>query len=1029
MALKQYIALNNNALVGKFASVLSSEDALFAPTFICIGHSSSKDWLVEELVSKMNIVGNCVFQKQHDLVHMVHTTLTEDESKKELYQTDHLQWFIFSILRSERFRTLFPQISEYYKDDMLMQFTLAEKVTDLFSAYQDTAIDVIELFKYKTDNKLHFDWQQYIWRELQALTEGKFASLPVVYQEIQHFLEKEERQNHLELKIPNIHVFGEMEFSPEFVQFLSTIGAYTNVSVYRVQLAKGQDVSRFAKNNSSFSRKIEKLFNDLEVEVIENQSSEAGMTLLDAVKAEIEIGETKLEYTFNPSDDSISIANCFTEYREVEALWNYLVLQFEKNKDLALKDVCVVVPNIEKYAPAIKAVFKNDKVSMDYTFYDSSSKIQDSPYKALLALYEFDEEDFTSKNVFSLLEFKYIREQFGFSEDLSIIKKAINEAAIYHGFEGDSNLETNYVSWKNGLKRLIMGACIEKTDQAITVVGEKFYPVSEFEDRSLYELIRLNHLVESLHCFLEERKESKTLTEWQTSIKNTIEVFLNVNEYEPSNFDKKLEQLVKSGALIPNESIAFNVIKYYLKKIFENQELSQRIGFGGIRIVSPNPYMVTAFKINCFLGLNGSDFLRSFKKLSFDLRNKEQITLSNELDKHLFLSLIQGAKEKLYLSYIGQSTKDNSTIPASTLVEDLLAVCKKWKISAKNFVIKHPLHSFSNKYNTTNFPELIRYQESTDNVKALRTDSITTTTTTKEIFNRDKKGRIIIQLHDLIRFMEDPIRHYYNKILGIYYSDKSIDLVESEFFDLGHLEKWAIKNSILQGELKQELDEQVMYDRLKMNGQFPLKNLGERIKQSISVEADKVVEKVKTHLSIGNPSSLIIRIELNENYVIEGSADSIFGDKFLFATVSGDKWKYQVRAVIQFLAVIIASEERINKGIYVSKDKTKELVGNADNAKAILKKLCIYYEEGTLNLKHFSVEFEDSLFSLFEEERTIESFIESLNNIINDSYSYVNPSEYFVRELNNGSMSNQNAMDTFSNHFQLLRELLTTSII
>jgi exodeoxyribonuclease V gamma subunit len=277
--------------------------------------------------------------------------------------------------------------------------------------------------------------------------------------------------------------------------------------------------------------------------------------------------------------------------------------------------------------------------------------------------------------------------------------------------------------------------------------------------------------------------------------------------------------------------------------------------------------------------------------------------------------------------------------------------------------------------------------------------------------------------------MEDPIRHYYNKILGIYYSDKSIDLVESEFFDLGHLEKWAIKNSILQGELKQELDEQVMYDRLKVNGQFPLKNLGERIKQSISVEAHKVVEKVKTNLSIGNPSSLIIRIELNENYVIEGSADSIFGDKFLFATVSGDKWKYQVRAVIQFLAVIIASEERINKGIYVSKDKTKELVGNADNAKAILKKLCIYYEEGTLNLKHFSVEFGGSLSSLFEEDKTIEAFIKSLYNIIDDSYSHANPSEYFMRELNNGSMSNQNAMDTFRNHFQLLRELLTTSII
>ena len=1025
MVLKQYIASNNHLLVKKLSSVLSNENELFAPTFICIGHSSSKDWLIEELVQQIDIVGNCVFQKQHELIDMIHTSLIGNISKKELYHSDHLQWFIYSILRSSDFRTAFPEISVYYEDDSFMQYTLAEKITGLFSSYQETAIDLIDSFNSDLNVLLHFDWQQYIWKELQRITENKFSSLPKVYREIDEILKIEERQKYLLTKIPNIHIYGDLNYTPEFIQFLSTIGKYTNVSIYRINFFNDKNTSRFVKNNNTFSNNNNLLFAGIEADFLEDNSILLKETLLGRVQDEIEKGELETDFNYKNDDDSIKIANCFTEYREVEALWHYLIDQFDKNKDLALRDICVIVPNIDKYAPAIKAVFKNEKVSLNYTFYDSSSKIQDSPFKALIALYDFDSDEFTSKQVFSLLEFKYIRERFGFIEDLSIIKKAIDDASIFHGYDGDEKFETQYISWKHGLKRLIIGSCIEKSDEIINDIGESFYPVSEFEDQSLYELIKLNQFVEFLYCFSEERKAERTLAEWQSSIKKTIEDFLNVSEYEPSNFDRKLEQLVKSNEVIPNEKIEFNVIQYYLKKLFENQELSTFTGFGGIRFVSPNPMMVTSFKINCFLGLNGSDFPRTFKKLSFDLRKEEQITTSNDLDKHLFLSLIQGAKEKLYLSYIGQSSKDNSVIPKSTLVEDLLSVCKKWKVTEKNIVVKHPLHSFSNKYNTLSFPELIRYDDNSDTMTELLIDTNTKKT---EVLKRDKRGRIIIPLYDLTRFTEDPVKHFYTKVLGIYYSNRSIDLVESELFDLDNLEQWSIKNAILQGELTQDFNEQEFYKRLKRTGLFPLKNLGERVKKSISKEAYNVIESIKEKVDLDSQKTISIYLELNDKYVIEGTIDSIFDDTFLFATVSSDKWKYQLRSVIQFLTVIISSDNRISNGYYVSKDKTKSMKCTFENAQTYLLQLCSNYEEGSSNLIHFSADFGDELIEVFESEITEEEFVDSLQGIINKERSYVNPSEYFMRELNNGSITNQKSIDTFKKYYMFINELLTSTL-
>lgn len=1025
MAIKQYIGANNNVLVKKLAEIISSEKALFAPTFICIGHTSTKDWLVEELVQQLGIVGNCIFQKQHVLIQMIHATLSENNTKKEVYQSDHLQWFIFNILRSDGFRSTFPEISVYYGDDSLMQYTLAEKVTELFDAYQETALNIIDSFNSGNDENIHFKWQQYIWKELQNLTENKFAALPGIYQEINEALTSKEKQECLQAKIPNIHIYGDLDYTPEFIQFLTVLANYTNVSIYRIHLSNDQITSRFVKNNCAFSEKNNSLFEGMSPEYLELQSMQSKDTLLSSVQAEIEKGDQTTNYIFNSDDDSIKIANCFTEYREVEALWNYLIHQFNHNKELALREVCVIVPNIEKYAPAIKAVFNNKKVSLDYTFYDSSSNIQDSPYKALLALYDFDSEEFTSKQVFSLLEFKYIREKFGFNEDFSIIKKAINDASIYHGYEGEKVYETNYVSWKNGLKRLIMGACIEKTDEVIRNIGDDFYPVSEFEDQSMYELIKLNHFVDALQCFSKDCNQTRNLADWQTFVKKTIEDFLNVSEYEPANFDRKLEQLVTSSEVIPLEKIEFNVIQYYLKKLFENQELSDRIGFGGIRFVSPNPRMVTSFKINCFLGLNGSDFPRSFKKLSFDLRKKEQIITSNDLDKHLFLSLIQGTKEKLYLSYIGQSTKDNSVIPASTLMEDLLSVCTKWKVTAKDLIVKHPLHAFSNKYNNPNFPGLIRYDSDSDATSELRID---TKPTKNELLKRDKQGRIIIPLHELVRFIEDPLKHFYTKVLGIYYTDSSIDLAECELFDLDPLAQWSIKNTILQGELTREFHEEEMYQQLKMNGHFPLNNLGERIKKSISSETHKVIDSIKTNVNLDSQESFKLYLELNNKYVIEGNIDTVFKDTFLFATVSGDKWKYQLRAVIQFLSVIISSDNRISKGYYFSKNTTKSMACTNEDAQVFLLQLCDFYEEGSSNLNHFSVDFNYELTTVFENEITPNQFEAALNGKINAYMSNVNPSEYFMRELNNGSMSSQTAMDTFKKYYLFINKLLTSTL-
>ena len=62
-----------------------------------------------------------------------------------------------------------------------------------------------------------------------------------------------------------------------------------------------------------------------------------------------EESEDKLSVT--PNDESILINNCHGHMREVEVLRDYLLRRFEENSSLQPKDVLVMMPSPEEYAP------------------------------------------------------------------------------------------------------------------------------------------------------------------------------------------------------------------------------------------------------------------------------------------------------------------------------------------------------------------------------------------------------------------------------------------------------------------------------------------------------------------------------------------------------------------------------------------------------------------------------------------------------------------------------------------------------
>jgi exodeoxyribonuclease V gamma subunit len=1027
MSLKTYTSSDNKVLATKLAGEVGMIKNIFQKHFIVTGHTSTNDFLTQTIAHQNGIAAHLDFKSPSKFVEMVYSILEAGPKRKELFKSHQLVWLIDSVLSNQNLllSSDFAKINNYIGSDTQKRFALAEKIAGLFQSYQEDTPEIIKAWNsgevyYRGEELLDDEvWQRVIWLEISKILGERFPDLTKVYARIHEKMLSAEGQQLLQDKLPSVSFFGNLAYTSEIVNLLKLLGDFIDISIFHPSFQQNEE-NRFVQNFGQMIKKQHELLQEFSAEQLEIQQNNQVSTL-GILQQKIKGSYAARKHTL---DDSIVVANSFTVNREIEAFYHYLILQFHEDEDLMKRDICVITPNIDLYSPAIQAFFTNKNFEIDYTLYDTSHKIQASPYSAIEALFQLESDDFTSKKVMSLLDFNYIRDKFGIIEDQSALKRAVKLANIRHGMMGNKEIETDLVSWSYGLKRLIYGFCLAPKQDEVSFDDASFFPVDQFEESETRELMRFVNFVDALYKWLENRDEAKTLNEWLEFIeKDTIDLFIDFKEIETNKFRRVLGDL-KETANYYTQKISFRTIRYYLLGQLNQMEGGERKGYGGVQFVSPNTYLSNPAKIYAFLGMNGKDFPRQDHQLSFDLNRKDRTTIT-EMDKNLFLNCILTAEKKVYFSFIGQSVKDNSQIPPSTLIDELMEGIKEISsdFDAKSFIVKHPLHGFSKKYNNTkDYPKLIKYnQKSNANVFESYFSKLDKNKNEEE--NKDKQDneeqKTIIYLHELINFINDPVKHYFNKTLGIYYNDREIELAENELFELGVLENWGVKDAFLKAGILNKPTSCLM-SQFKKRGLLPLAKQGEAAFYSIEKDVDKILnnESLKTLLETNERKKFTGEIEI-ENFIIKGSIDGIYDDTFLFASVSKNKAKYQIKAILQYYFGLLSEHCSVEKLFYFMNEMKEPKIVYQTEKEPIIEQLsewCNLFVKNEELIPYTSeMETKKAKFPLLNDE----NYTGKLNSLIlyetilNDNEQAVFLSDYFKKIAENDGFLDKNKATRF----------------
>jgi exodeoxyribonuclease V gamma subunit len=517
----------------------------------------------------------------------------------------------------------------------------------------------------------------------------------------------------------------------------------------------------------------------------------------------------------SPADDSIVFHIAHGPQREVEVLHDQLLAAFSEDPDLRPRDIIVMVPDIDRYAPHIAAVFgqlpTDDPRFIPYTLSDQASRHRLPLMIALEKLLRLPELRLSVSDLLDLLDVPALRQRFGLEErDLPTLARWMEGAGIRWGLNAQqrqtlelpAGLAQN--TWAFGLRRLLLGYTVGD--------GDAWQGIEPFDDIGGLEASLagpLATLLEKLENTWETFCQPTDAATWVQRLRTLMETFFLTDDAQESVMLTKLEnglqQLLESSSEAQlNEPLPLSMVREHWLAQIDEHSLSQRFLAGAVNFATLMPMRAIPFKRVCLLGMNDGEYPRSQPPLDFDLMGSDYRPgdrSRREDDRYLFLEALLSAREQFYISWVGRSLIDNTPLPPSVLVGQLRDhLAAGWAHENEEPLLEaltteHPLQPFSRRYfNKDAEPttRLFTYAHEWRDVHAPRPRQ-----QAQRLTQPSENTPTSLNMGQLGSFLREPVRAFFNTRLGVYFEQEAIAELDAEPFTLDGLQNWQLQDQLI----------------------------------------------------------------------------------------------------------------------------------------------------------------------------------------------------------------------------------------
>jgi exodeoxyribonuclease V gamma subunit len=579
--------------------------------------------------------------------------------------------------------------------------------------------------------------------------------------------------------------------------------------------------------------------------------SPAGATLLEQLQQDV-LELRPLEETREcwppvdvERDRSLRFQLAHSAQREVEVLHDQLLDAFDRDPTLRPRDVIVMVPDVNTYAPHVQAVFgqypADDPRHIPFTLSDQGQRGREPLLIALEHLLGLPDSRLPVSEVLDLLDVPALRGRFGLAEaDLPTLRRWIEGAGIRWGLDQQRREQQGLpagldsTSWRFGLRRMLLGYA--------SGTGAGWGSIEPFDEIGGLDAALvgpLSRLLEKLDEHERALAQPAPPLVWGDRLRRLLEDFFAAQGERDQLLLAQLQDglehwLELCEAVGLEESLPTTVVaEAWLAGVGEDT-LSQRFLAGAVNICTLMPMRAIPFRQICLLGMNDGDYPRARPPLDFDLMGQDYRPgdrSRREDDRYLLLEALLSARDALTISWVGRSIRDNGERPPSVLVGQLRDhLAAGWQLPAEGDLLaalttEHPLQPFSRRYFDADdalFSYASEWRAVHEGVAASRHDEPLD----------PAENEAPIDLLTLQRFLRNPADHFFAARLKVHLAEQDEVTADDEPFALDGLDsyqlrQWLLQQAIAGPEETWQTRLEQAGERLAARGELPLAGFGE----------------------------------------------------------------------------------------------------------------------------------------------------------------------------------------------------------
>ncbi len=483
----------------------------------------------------------------------------------------------------------------------------------------------------------------------------------------------------------------------------------------------------------------------------------------------------------SPEDVSIQFHVAASPLREVEVLRQQLLALIAEG--VAPREILVLAPDVETYAPFLRAVFgtvaPGQPGYVPLSLSDRAPRGTSPTLKAIEWLFAWPRHRMTLAEVADWLEVPAVQRRLGLNHDaVTWLVRQLERAGMRWGLDEGHRAALGVPgearhTLAGALERLWLGYAAGEGARwrERTAVGG----TNESEVTALAALAELLAAWQALdRCWRTPATPAQWLQRWL----DAREAF-----FEPGDEGQAQQALVSVSEAIEewvqvcteagfDAPVSLAVLEETLAPVFAEPQEAQPFLGGAVTVATLMPMRAIPFRVVYLLGMNDGAFPRPRPEEPFNAMHRAGLTRPGDRrhrdeERYLFLETLMAARERLILSWVGQDIRDGSELPPAPIVamlRDYLAA--GWqrldgKPLLEELTVVHPLQPFSVRYFDGSDARLFSFEAHWRNVHAGASPSpaLAIPPATAE-----SGLPLVLDLASLIRLIEDPAAWWWREV-------------------------------------------------------------------------------------------------------------------------------------------------------------------------------------------------------------------------------------------------------------------------